>query len=409
MIKCEIQPAAGETIDRDGCAVTVRLGRRLPVLALVLVMLAAGGCRLLEERQAEPPLSPEPPPAPAEPVPEPVPQADLSTAMEYLETGKGDAARAVLAELAQEAPDSGVLASLLRQIDEPAERLLPGPYREVEVGAGESLSLIAARELGDPLMFYALARLNGIDVPSQVPVGAVLRVPATSARGASLGDDGDDRRDQPSSDASGAPSEVTIPEIESVAEYLARSGQNDQARAMLIGRLGESEVVGAESTRQLLARLTLEDANQLRAEGELARAVNVIEDTLEVMGASAQRDALVKAREELRSDILREEALRLRNRGELVAAYRVAQNAASLESDSDEAGALVGDLRTELVDSLHNEALVAWRDRNVDLAIRTWESLLEAVPDFEPARVYLERARRLRERLDEPRDSGQVR
>jgi tetratricopeptide (TPR) repeat protein len=298
----------------------------------------------------------------------------------------------VLAELAEDAPGSRVLASLLRQIDEPAEQLLPGPYRQVKVGAGESLSLLAARELGDPLMFYALARLNGIEVPARVPVGTVLRVPVNTET------EGD--QDEPPVGVVEAPSEVTVAEVESVAEYLARSGQNGQARAMLIGKLGEGE--GAESTRALLARLTLEQAAEKRAGGEFVKAVEVIDEALEVLDAFPQHSNLVEARDDIRSEMLREEALRRRDGGDLVEAYRTAQKAANLDSGSGEAFILVDELREELVGSLHNEALIAWRDRNVDLAIRTWESLLAVVPDFEPARVYLERARRLRERLDEP-------
>ncbi len=375
---------------RAGRSATVRAGRLLAVVVLLVSMFGTSGCELLETREADP----LPAPAPAEPATEPVPEADIATAMEYLEAGRGDAARAMLAELAEEAPGSTVLASLMRQIDAPIEDLLPGPYRRVEVGAGESLSLIAARELDDPLMFYALARLNGIAVPAQVPVGTVLKVPETS-RSAGI-------TAQPSLDASEVPSRVTAPEIESVAQYLARSGQKDEARAMLIARLGESAGAGAESTRELLTNLTLEQVTEMRAEGSLIRALEVIEEALEVVGASVQRAALTATRREIRSEMLREKALRLREQGALTEAYQAAQRAASLDKASDSAVLLADDLRVELIDYLHNEALIAWRDRNVDLAIRSWESLLEAVPDFEPAQVYLERARLLREKLDEP-------
>lgn len=369
----------------------VRAGRLVPALALLFAMT---GCQLLETRETGQAGEPAHRPAPTEPELEPVRKPDLSTAMGYLETGAGGAARTVLATLAENAPESSVLISLLRQIDEPAEQLLPGPYREVEVGAGESLSLIAARELGDPLMFYALARLNGIEVPAQVPVGTMLRVPEAVETGR------DRERGRPSMAVAEAPPETAVPEIESVADYLARSGQNDQARAMLIGKLDEGG--GVESTSQLLARLTLARAAEMRAKGAFAPAVEVIDEALAVIGASGRRPELVEQRNEIRSTMLREEALRLRDQGELVEAYRTADRAASLDSTSDEAVLLADDLRATLVDSLHNEAMVAWRDRNVDLAIRAWESLLEVAPDFEPARVYMERARRLRERLGEP-------
>lgn len=369
---------------RAGRRATATVARLLSATVLVIVMLANSGCELVETRESDP----------ASPPAEPTPEADLATAMGYLEAGKADAARLVLAELAEEAPGSRVLASLMRQIDAPIAELLPGPYRQVEVGEGESLSLLAARELNDPLMFYALARLNDIAVPAQVPVGTMLKIPETSDTAVDTA--------QPPPDAVEAPAEITAQEVESVAQYLARDGQNDEARAMLISRLDESGGAGAESTRELLTVLTLEQANGMRAEGALVRALEVLEEAVEVMVASDQRAALTGKRQEIRAEMLHEEAIRLREQGALEEAYRAAQSAADLDTTSGEADLLVDDLRAELVDDLHNKALIAWRARNVDLAIRSWQSLLEVVPDFEPARVYLERARRLREKLDQP-------
>jgi len=328
------------------------------------------------------------PEAPAIPQPAPVPEASISTAIDYLESGKADRARTMLAELAAKAPGSTVLASLLRQIEAPIEQLLPGPYRRIEVGPGESLSLIAARELGDPLAFYALARLNNIEVPARVPVGTVLRVPDRSGTASATSAVPDE------------PTDISPSEIESVAEYLDRSGQGDQARRMLIGRMQRGDA--PESTRVLLIELTRERAADLGAAGEFERAISVIDQTLPVIEAPQLRTSLIELRSTTRSDMLLRSAAGLRDQGELIAAYEMAVQAAELDKSSSRADALVGEMRTTLVASLHNDALLAWRDRNVDLAIRTWESLLEAVPDFEPARVYLERARRLRERLDQP-------
>lgn len=359
------------------------------MLAGLAFLTASGGCGMIESRDTD-----EPPPPAIEPAPEPEKsvEADFATVIEYLESGRGEDARTLLLVLRQQTPDAGVLTGLLKQIDQPAEELLPGPYREVQVGAGESLSLIAARELGDPLMFYALARLNRIEIPARIPVGTVLRVPRSM--------NSDSASAQAPSGVAAPPAEISIHEIESVAEYLARGGQDAQARAMLIDALAENS--GVQSTRELLTRLTLDRAAELRGEAAHGQAIELIDETLSVIGASGQRPILTNARDSIRSEMLREKAIRLRDQGQLVEAHETAVRAASLEPASAARASLVDDLRASVVDTLHNEALVAWRDRNVDLAIRTWESLLAVVPDFEPARVYLERARLLRERLDEP-------
>ena len=73
----------------------------------------------------------------------------------------------------------------------------------------------------------------------------------------------------------------------------------------------------------------------------------------------------------------------------------------ALEQSPDDQGviALERELRERWTSDLHAEALRAWRQRDVDLSIRIWQHLLERVPDFEPAAVYLERALELRRRL----------
>ncbi len=55
----------------------------------------------------------------------------------------------------------------------------------------------------------------------------------------------------------------------------------------------------------------------------------------------------------------------------------------------------------DLVDRYHERALKAWRAQEVNEAVTYWERVLELDPDFEPAQVYLERARDVQQRLDE--------
>lgn len=362
--------------------------RRAPALGLALFLLLSG-CQLTEQKEEQVPTSPQTPEQldslaaselPVEP--------SLSAVIEYLEAGKTDAAREMITVLADAAPASQLLARLLRQIDAPIEELLPGPYRRIRVADGESLSLIAGRELGDPLKFYALARLNDIEVPSRIAVGTEIRVPASPAR---------EEADGPVDDAQ---TEITASEIESVAEYLVRSGQGNQARRMLIDRMQADDV--PESTRSMLVALTVERATTLRAAGEAERALAIIDETLSIVSGPSRPPELSEIRGRVQSDLLVRTAERLRERNEFLQAHDTALQAVQSDPSSSRANTLVGEIRSDLVASLHNQALVAWRDRDVDLAIRTWESLLDAVPDFEPAQVYLERARRLRARLAQP-------
>nr|DAP29834.1 MAG TPA: baseplate wedge protein [Bacteriophage sp.]DAS48236.1 MAG TPA: baseplate wedge protein [Caudoviricetes sp.]DAU66600.1 MAG TPA: baseplate wedge protein [Caudoviricetes sp.] len=51
-------------------------------------------------------------------------------------------------------------------------------YYSVEKGFEDRLDLISNKFYGTPLMYWAIAVMNHIDNPLDVPVGVVLRIPA---------------------------------------------------------------------------------------------------------------------------------------------------------------------------------------------------------------------------------------
>lgn len=74
-------------------------------------------------------------------------------------------------------PANVAARSLLTQIEQDPKTLLGEKHYAYRVRPGETLSSLAARLLDDRLMFYALARYNGIVVPEQMTAGQVLRIP----------------------------------------------------------------------------------------------------------------------------------------------------------------------------------------------------------------------------------------
>jgi nucleoid-associated protein YgaU len=51
-------------------------------------------------------------------------------------------------------------------------------YRYLTAKAGDRFDIIAAREYGDPLLWWALARANSeIFYPDEIPAGTVIRIP----------------------------------------------------------------------------------------------------------------------------------------------------------------------------------------------------------------------------------------
>jgi len=197
------------------------------VVVLALTLLAAG-CGWLDRQ----PDAPAPTPAPAgAPEPESATAREalpsLAAVLAQIEGGNFSRAERMLARLGEhDAPPIGT-AMLREQLREAPERLLPGPYREVVVEPGETLSEIAGRELGNPLLFIALARLNQIEVPRRVAVGTLLRVP--------------DRSPAVPGGAETPAVETADPadDVLTVSDYLFSSGQEQSALRLLRGALAE--------------------------------------------------------------------------------------------------------------------------------------------------------------------------
>ena len=101
----------------------------------------------------------------------------LVRAIRLLETGDSPAARAELLAYLDKSPSSQLGRSLLQQIDASPFTLL-GPVSFPHVAQpGESWSSLAERYLGDRYRFWGLARYNGVDRPSLLVDGTVVRIP----------------------------------------------------------------------------------------------------------------------------------------------------------------------------------------------------------------------------------------
>jgi DNA-binding transcriptional MerR regulator len=189
-----------------------------------------------------------------------------------------------------------------------------------------------------------------------------------------------------------------VEDLDIVARYLARSGRPDEAWRMLVL---EVESGPGTALAGSLTELTLRHADELRRQERFDDAEQRLLRVIRALAPEDPNQSLLERKlDQVRGGDLISRARRARAEGDLIEAYRLARAAGQTDTGSD-ARVLAGELRAKLIDSLHNDALVAWRDRDVDRAIRRWETLLESVPDFEPARIYLERARRLRKRLDQ--------
>lgn len=357
---------------------------------MVLIM---SGCASLQRETAKPPVTgveetqpPEPPPPPTD-----APEGMVVDAIEWIEAGEMERALQLLDRLAEQGRADATVRLLATQLREPPQELLPGPYREVVLARGESLSEVAERELGNPLYFVALARLNQIAVPRRVAAGSRLRVPVLPVASPPL------HSDRTEAAPAGGPAEALERDLLSLADVLVASDQAEQALKLLGTTLAEEG--GSETLQRRYLEIGLARLADLEAAQGWDEARAWLEQASMRIDEPSLRARLNEAGRRIAAAELGAAARAERDRGNLEAALRLARQALEQAPDDPQAVALEQELRVRWTRELHGEALRAWRERDVDRSIRIWQRLLALVPDFKPASVYLERALELRRRL----------
>jgi hypothetical protein len=168
-------------------------GSRLARVTALCTALWLAGCGMMpgsssttgEDGHGTPP-APQPAPAPAAPVAPPPPptaaqqqqaQKIALGAVDLLEAGNETDARSELQRALALDPNNKLALNLMRQMNEDPFTLLGRESFPYTIRAGESLSKVAGRFLGDVYAFHALARYNNIKIPRQVGEGQTIRVP----------------------------------------------------------------------------------------------------------------------------------------------------------------------------------------------------------------------------------------
>jgi|GEM_PF-2142095 len=101
----------------------------------------------------------------------------VRAAVEYLDAGQEQQARAELRAALELQPNSSAARGLMQQIESDPRTLLGQRARTYTVQQGETMSQLAERFLGDPMLFYALSRYNDLSAPNQVAAGQTLSIP----------------------------------------------------------------------------------------------------------------------------------------------------------------------------------------------------------------------------------------
>jgi LysM repeat protein len=104
----------------------------------------------------------------------------VARAIEFLNEGNAAEARAGLSAALAKSPKDSTALRLLEQLDTDPVDLLGDKSETYVVAAGDTMSGLADRFLDDPLMFYALARYNGLASPKALSVGRTIKIPSRS-------------------------------------------------------------------------------------------------------------------------------------------------------------------------------------------------------------------------------------
>ena len=106
----------------------------------------------------------------------------VGKALALLQSGDATGARKILAAVLDRQPSDAVARSLVKQIDEDPATLLGTESFAYTARDGDTFSSLAQRYLGDPMLFYALARYNGVAVPAGLAKGTPLHIPGHPKR-----------------------------------------------------------------------------------------------------------------------------------------------------------------------------------------------------------------------------------
>ncbi|WP_395117188.1 LysM peptidoglycan-binding domain-containing protein [Rhodanobacter sp. FW102-FHT14D06] len=110
-------------------------------------------------------------------------------------------------------------------------------------------------------------------------------------------------------------------------------------------------------------------------------------------GPAVAESSVAKARR------LQDESVSLFDQGHAQQALARMDEALRLDPRLQPAGAEAASLRSRLLDSYHEQAVVLYRDQQLDKAIALWNRVLAIAPNYEPAVAYRARALELKQRL----------
>lgn len=308
----------------------------------------------------------------------------LSKAIALLSQGSAGQARAELEAYLSKRPNSKIANSLLTQINTPINEYFPAEFVAITLTNGESLSTIAKQYLGNALQFYALAQYNNIKNPGKTGIGQVVHVPLTNKAKAFI-----DFKINKGMDTSS-----TEQDHQAGSEFQDLSNEDVPSDDTEIVTL-----VGIEQMRLLLTQKQYQDAIEVYE--HLSPSHTISDKDMRSLIAAYRTSAIdvTDSNPVLASSYYQQTGDLIANSGDSLLAMEMYNLSMQLNSDNTVSEQSYNSLKSELTNTYHRDASLAYRRQELEKAIDLWQKLLTIDPEHVHAINYLIQAQRLQDKL----------
>ena len=305
-------------------------------------------------------------------------------AIERLQVGDAESARGDLEWALRLKPDNATARTLLEQLDADPVAELGTRFFEYEVRAGDSLSMLARKYLGDFRKFYILARYNDLDDPSKLHVGQVVKVP-----GAAPHDERNATATRPARPAVAASATVAkaTPATTEVPERAAPAGDYRQAKTLCANGDYEQAIASLRAnpsdkrSRLLLASCYGAYAEEKVSAGELVQARELLASAVALDPSDrALATRLATVEDHLQARTLYDRGVAELRSGRLESSLDALNQALLVQPDYPSAVKKRNLVRKRLIDGYLEKAEDALSQRKLEEAIAAWDQVLDLDP-----------------------------
>jgi tetratricopeptide (TPR) repeat protein len=313
-------------------------------------------------------------------------------ALQYLENGQIGQAAAELKAYIANVPTSSRAKDLLVQITTDPSKYFPKENFPVKLTSGESLSTLSKEYLGTALKFYALARYNNIENPSKVNIGQTINIPLTKLAIIARTKSETTPQDIAPTDMAVTDTAKVVDEAKRpIADTKAVAVKADEAKVTEESILAEITALVSEKKYQAAAT----KLEELEKFGDLTRSGRNVALTF-YMGIAK----LLSSNDKVQASDYYTKAgdINLIN-GDNIDAFDNFKSASDLDSNNARATEDMLVLQRDISEKYHREASTAYRNQDLDIAIKKWDIVLKVDTAHDSAQRFRAQAIELKDRL----------